>query len=48
VVGRLAPVPGRTGQNATNWMYDSHRNALITGGVLVVIYYLVFYVTLKV
>ena len=23
----------------TNWMYESHKNALITGGVLVVVYY---------
>ena len=38
---------GGTGQNATNWMYESHKNALITGGVLVVIYYLLFYLVLK-
>ena len=40
-------VIGGTGQNLTNKMYESHKNALIAGGVLVVIYYLVFYVTLK-
>lgn len=40
-------VIGGTGQNATKWMYESHKNALITGFVLVVVYYLVFYVTLK-
>ena len=34
--------PGRT-----NWIYDHHKNALITGGVLVVIYYLLFYLVLK-
>src|SRR4051794_9845827 len=27
-----------TGPGSTRWMYDSHRAALITGGVLVVIY----------
>jgi len=40
-------VIGGTGQNLTNKIYDSHKNALIAGGVLVVIYYLAFYVTLK-
>ena len=40
-------VIGGTGQNATNWMYESHKNALITGGALVVIYYLLFYLVLK-
>jgi uncharacterized membrane protein len=40
-------VIGGTGQNVTNWMYESHKNALITGGVLVVIYYAVFYLVLK-
>jgi len=38
---------GGTGQNVTNWMYESHKNALITGGVLVVIYYALFYLVLK-
>jgi uncharacterized membrane protein len=38
---------GGTGAGGTNWIYDSHKNALITGGVLVVVYYLVFYVLLK-
>jgi uncharacterized membrane protein len=38
---------GGTAQNATNWMYESHKNALIAGGVLVVIYYFVFYLVLK-
>jgi hypothetical protein len=28
-------------------MYESHRNALIAGGVLVVIYYALFYLVLK-
>jgi uncharacterized membrane protein len=40
-------VIGGTGQNATNWMYESHRNALVAGGVLVVIYYALFYLVLK-
>jgi hypothetical protein len=38
---------GGVGQNATNWMYESHKNALIAGGVLVVVYYAVFYLVLK-
>jgi uncharacterized membrane protein len=38
---------GGTGQNATNKMYDTHKNALIAGGVLVVVYYLLFYIVLK-
>ncbi len=38
---------GGTGPNGTNWMYESHKNALITGGVLVVVYYLLFYLVLK-
>src|SRR5262249_55267623 len=38
---------GGTGQNVTNWMYETHQNALITGGVLVVIYYALFYLVLK-
>ena len=40
-------VIGGTGQNATNKIYESHKNALIAGGVLVVVYYLAFYLTLK-
>jgi uncharacterized membrane protein len=40
-------VIGGTGQNVTNWMYESHKNALITGGILVVVYYAVFYLVLK-
>jgi|KBSSwiStaDraftv2_1062776.scaffolds.fasta_scaffold580114_1 uncharacterized membrane protein len=40
-------VIGGTGAGGTNWMYDHHRNALITGGVLVVVYYLLFYLVLK-
>ena len=40
-------VIGGVGQNVTNWMYDSHKNALIAGGVLVVVYYAVFYLVLK-
>ncbi len=40
-------VIGGTAQNATNWMYESHKNALITSGVLVVVFYAVFYLVLK-
>ena len=40
-------VIGGTAPNVTNWMYESHKNALITGGVLVVIFYVVFYLVLK-
>jgi uncharacterized membrane protein len=40
-------VIGGTAQNATNWMYESHKNALIASGVLVVVYYLAFYLVLK-
>ncbi len=40
-------VIGGTGQNGTNWMYESHKNTLITGGVLVVVFYAVFYLVLK-
>ena len=40
-------VIGGTAANVTNWMYESHKNALITGGVLVVVYYAVFYLVLK-
>jgi hypothetical protein len=40
-------VIGGTGPGGTNWPYESHKNALITGGVLVVIYYVVFYLVLK-
>ena len=36
IIGGAAP-------GGTNWMYDSHKNALITGGVLLVIYYFAFY-----
>ncbi len=40
-------VIGGTGQNATNWMFESHKNALIAGGVLVVVYYVLYYVVMK-
>jgi uncharacterized membrane protein len=39
---------GGTGQNFTNWPYESHKNAIITGLVLVVAYYFVFWGFLKV
>jgi uncharacterized membrane protein len=38
---------GGTGPGGTNWMYDDHKNALITGGVLVVVYYVLFYLVLS-
>lgn len=37
-----------TGPGGTRWIYDSHKNALITGFVLVVVYYAVFYIMFKV
>ena len=40
-------VIGGTAPGGLNWMYDSHKNALITGGVLVIVYYAVFYLILK-
>jgi uncharacterized membrane protein len=40
-------VIGGTGQNITNWMYESHQNALIAGGVLVVVYYFLYYLVFK-
>ena len=40
-------VIGGTGPGGTNWIYDSHKNALITGGVLVVVFYFVYYLLLK-
>jgi hypothetical protein len=40
-------VIGGTGPGGTNWIYDHHKNAIITGFVLVVIYYAVFYLILK-
>jgi uncharacterized membrane protein len=40
-------VIGGTAAGGLNWMFDSHRNALITGFVLVVVYYALFYVVLK-
>jgi uncharacterized membrane protein len=38
---------GGTGPGGTNWVYDTHRAALITGGILVVVYYALFYIVLK-
>jgi uncharacterized membrane protein len=40
-------VIGGTAAGGLNWMFESHKNALITGGVLVVVYYALFYVVLK-
>ena len=40
-------VIGGTSPGGTNWIYETHKNALITGGVLVVIYYALFYLILK-
>ena len=33
---------GGKAAGATNWIYDTHRNAIITGSVLVVVYYLLW------
>jgi len=33
---------GGKGQNASNWMYETHRNAIISGFALAAIYYLLF------
>ena len=41
-VGSAAPSPV-----ALNWMFDTHKAALITGFVLVVVYYFLFYLVLK-
>jgi uncharacterized membrane protein len=40
-------VIGGTKPGGVNWIYDSHKNTLITGGVLVVVFYAVFYLILK-
>jgi uncharacterized membrane protein len=40
-------VIGGTKPGGVNWMYDTHKAALITGGVLVVVYYFLFYLVLK-
>jgi len=40
-------VIGGTAAGGLNWMYDHHKNALITGFALTVVLYLVFYVILK-
>jgi uncharacterized membrane protein len=40
-------VIGGTKPGGLNWIYDTHRAALITGFVLVVVYYFVFYLVLK-
>jgi uncharacterized membrane protein len=40
-------VIGGTKPGGLNWMYDTHQAAIITGFVLVVVYYAVFYLVLK-
>ena len=40
-------VLGGRDPGGANLIYDNHKNALIAGGVLVVVYYLLFYVVLK-
>jgi hypothetical protein len=40
-------VIGGTKPGGLNWIFDTHRAALITGGVLVVVYYVLFYLVLK-
>jgi uncharacterized membrane protein len=39
---------GGTGQNVTNWIYEKHTNALEAGAALVIAYYALFYLVLKV
>jgi len=38
---------GGTKPGGLNWMFDTHQAAIITGFVLVVVYYAVFYLVLK-
>ncbi len=38
---------GGTGPGPLKWPYESHKNALITGGALVVVYFLAYYIFLK-
>lgn len=40
-------VIGGTKPGGLNWMYDTHKAAIITGFILVVVYYALFYVVLK-
>jgi uncharacterized membrane protein len=40
-------VIGGTKPGGLNWIYDTHKAALITGFVLVVVYYVLFYLVLK-
>lgn len=40
-------VIGGTGPGGTNWIYDSHKNAIITGSVLLVVYYALWEIILK-
>ena len=40
-------VIGGRGPGGTNVIYDTHKAALITGLVLVVVYYAAFYIFLK-
>ena len=40
-------VIGGKGQNFTNWMYESHKNAIISASVLLVIYYALFECLMK-
>jgi uncharacterized membrane protein len=40
-------VIGGTKPGGLNWIYDTHQAAIITGFVLVVVYYVLFYLVLK-
>jgi Urate oxidase N-terminal len=40
-------VIGGTKPGGLNWIYDTHQAAIITGFILVVVYYALFYVVLK-
>ena len=38
---------GGTKPGGINWMFDTHKAAIITGFILVVVYYGLFYLVLK-
>ena len=40
-------VIGGTKPGGINWMFDTHKAAIITGFILVVVYYALFYLVLK-
>ena len=38
---------GGTGPGGANWIYDSHKNAIITAVVLTIVYYALWEIILK-